>query len=52
MAPIGSFERADGEIMLLHRCMGCGVVRRNRIAADDDYALVLALPIMVPPPVE
>jgi RNHCP domain-containing protein len=49
MAPIGRFQRAGGEDMLLHRCLDCGVERRNRIAADDDFDLVLTLPEIVPP---
>lgn len=36
MAPVGVTTRPDGEQMLLHRCLGCGIVRRNRIAADDN----------------
>jgi hypothetical protein len=49
MAPIGRFQRAGGEYMLLHRCLDCGVERRNRIAADDDFDLVLTLPEIAPP---
>lgn len=49
MAPIGRFQRAGGEYMLLHRCLDCGVERRNRIAADDDFDLVLSLPEIAPP---
>jgi hypothetical protein len=36
MAPTGRFVRADGEPMILHRCLGCGFVRANRLAADDN----------------
>ncbi len=46
MAPIGAFQRPDGEHAVLHRCLGCGVERFNRIAADDDFDLVLALPVV------
>ena len=48
MEPIGSFQRPNGEYVLIHRCLGCGIERFNRIAADDDFDLVLALP-SVPP---
>jgi hypothetical protein len=48
MAPIGAFQRHSGEHVLVHRCLGCGFERFNRIAADDDFALVLTLP-EVPP---
>ncbi len=44
MAPVGAFLRPGGEHMLLHRCLTCGVERRNRIAADDNHELVLSLP--------
>jgi hypothetical protein len=44
MAPIGFFIRPNGEYALIHRCLGCGVHRHNRIAADDDFDLVCALP--------
>jgi len=32
-----------GELMLVHRCNECGKLSINRIAADDDVGLVLAL---------
>ncbi|MBA3825158.1 MAG: RNHCP domain-containing protein [Ktedonobacterales bacterium] len=48
MAPIGAFQRPSGEHVVVHRCLGCGFERFNRIAADDDFALVLTLP-EVPP---
>jgi hypothetical protein len=44
MAPVGMFVRAGGEYALVHRCLECGIVRHNRIAADDDFELVLQLP--------
>ena len=43
MEPIGHFQRVGGEYVLLHRCMDCGLERFNRIAADDDFDLVLSL---------
>ncbi len=46
MVPIGAYVRPGGEHGLVHRCHECGIVRRNRIAADDDIALVLQLPDM------
>jgi hypothetical protein len=46
MAPIGAFTRADGEYSIIHRCLACGLERRNRIAADDDFELVTSLPDM------
>ena len=44
MEPIGSFQRSKGEYVLVHCCLDCGLERFNRIAADDDFDLVLALP--------
>ena len=46
MEPIGAFQRPNGEHVLVHRCLGCGFERFNRIAADDNFELVLALPIL------
>jgi len=34
--------------VIVHRCLGCGFERFNRIAADDDFELVLALPVLPP----
>lgn len=48
MEPIGSFQRHNGEYVLVHRCLGCDFERFNRIAADDDFDLVLALPSLPP----
>lgn len=48
MAPIGAFQRPNGEHCIVHRCLGCSFERFNRIAADDDFDLVLALPVVPP----
>jgi hypothetical protein len=48
MAPVGAFTRPKGEHVLVHRCLSCGFERHNRIAADDDFALVLTLPVVQP----
>ncbi len=48
MAPIGAFQRPNGEHVIVHRCLGCAFERFNRIAADDDFDLVLALPVVPP----
>ncbi len=34
---------AQGELMLIHLCAGCGHISINRLAADDDPQRVLAL---------
>ena len=48
MEPIGSFQRSKGEYVLVHRCHDCGLERFNRIAGDDDFDLVQALPSLPP----
>jgi hypothetical protein len=50
MAPIGAFVRPKGEHVLVHRCLTCGVERHNRIAADDNFELVLRLPVLASRP--
>jgi hypothetical protein len=46
MAPVGRFTRADGEPMILHRCLGCGFARANRLAADDNMLAFEELPVI------
>ena len=44
MEPVGltvkkikkKYGNPTGELMLIHRCLGCGKISINRIAADDD----------------
>jgi len=48
MEPLGTFQRRNGEYALVHRCLGCGFERFNRIAADDDLPLALSLPSLAP----
>jgi hypothetical protein len=48
MEPIGSFQRPNGEYVIVHRCLNCDFERFNRIAADDDFDLVLSLPALPP----
>ena len=52
MAPVGlTLKRSrdkyarwrGGEVMLVHRCIHCGEIAINRIAADDDPAKILDL---------
>lgn len=47
MAPIGLIFKHEGwnrqgEAMLIHKCAICNHVSINRIAADDDDAMILA----------
>lgn len=52
MAPVGHFVRSNGEYAIVHQCLGCGVRRNNRIAADDNFDLVLMLPDLTLQPIE
>jgi DNA-directed RNA polymerase subunit RPC12/RpoP len=45
MAPIARFTRPNGEPMVVHRCLGCGFERNNRLAADDNMLLFEELPV-------
>jgi hypothetical protein len=45
MAPIARFTRPNGEPMVVHRCLGCGFERNNRLAADDNMLLIEELPV-------
>lgn len=46
MAPVARFTRPNGEPMIVHRCLGCGFARNNRLAADDNILLFEELPII------
>jgi len=46
MAAVGAFDRPNGERVIVHRCWDCGRVRNNRVAADDNWALVMRLPLI------
>lgn len=43
MAPVARFDRPNGEPVVVHHCLGCGVERHNRLAADDNTALLMGL---------
>ena len=48
MAPVGLFVKAKGEQVLVHRCLGCGFERHNRVAADDNFVSLMHLPLVEP----
>lgn len=50
MAPVARFDRRDGEPVLVHRCLGCGQQRHNRLAADDNVLALVRLPLEQPSP--
>ena len=43
MEPIAVWVRSDGEWALVHRCVGCRIVKTNRIAGDDNEFVLMAL---------
>lgn len=43
MEPIGVWVKKNGEWALIHRCQSCGTLRSNRVAADDNAALLHTL---------
>jgi len=43
MEPIALWQKTDGEIMLLHRCRTCGMIKANRLAGDDDLETLQVL---------
>ena len=48
MAPVGTFHRPKGEQVIVHRCLGCGLERHCRVAADDNMISCLRLPLVAP----
>jgi ribosome biogenesis GTPase len=52
MEPVAVWVRKGGEWAVIHRCRDCGHLSSNRIAADDNGALLLSLavrPLSQPP---
>lgn len=43
MEPIAVWVRKGGEWAIIHRCRGCGAIRSNRIAADDNAVLLISI---------
>jgi DNA-directed RNA polymerase subunit RPC12/RpoP len=56
MEPIAISVRGAGEWVVVHRCAGCGALRLNRTAGDDNALVLLRLavePLARPPfPIE
>ena len=49
MEPVGTFNRRNGEQMIMHHCRGCGAQRVCRVAADDHPVACMRLaPIAAP----
>ncbi len=52
MEPIAISVRHDKEWVIIHRCSGCGALKENRIAGDDNEMALLSLavrPVAQPP---
>ncbi|MCL2528337.1 MAG: RNHCP domain-containing protein [Defluviitaleaceae bacterium] len=52
MEPISVWVRKNGEWAIIHRCRACGEISSNRIAADDNPALLMSIavkPLALPP---
>jgi ribosome biogenesis GTPase len=52
MEPIAISVRQGKEWVIIHRCTGCGALRENRIAGDDNEMALLSLavrPVARPP---
>lgn len=43
MEPVAVWVRKNGEWAVIHRCLLCGTLSSNRIAADDNAALLLSM---------
>jgi hypothetical protein len=47
MTPIGKNIKPDGEEVLVHKCDTCGMIRKNRVAGDDDVKKVDNLAVLL-----
>lgn len=45
MEPIAVWAKENGEWSIVHRCQSCATLRLNRIAGDDNDAMLLSLAI-------
>lgn len=45
MEPVSVWVRKDGEWAIIHRCRTCGAFSSNRIAADDNPALLMSIAV-------
>ena len=46
MEPVGKIYKSDGEEVLVHKCLKCATIRKNRIAGDDSVDVMAALPTL------
>ncbi|ADL04364.1 GTPase EngC [[Clostridium] saccharolyticum WM1] len=45
MEPVSVWVRKGGEWAIIHRCRTCGTLSSNRIAADDNPALLMSIAV-------
>jgi hypothetical protein len=43
MEPIALWVADSGELRVIHRCTGCGMLKPNRLAGDDSETVVTEL---------
>jgi hypothetical protein len=51
MEPVAIWVKRNGEWAIVHRCQGCGELRANRLAGDDNQIALISLamrPIVLP----
>lgn len=46
MEPVG-LETKNGEQMIVHRCMKCGITKRNKTTPDDNSEEIIRISAMV-----
>ena len=52
MEPVAVWVRKGGEWAIIHRCMRCGALSSNRVAADDNPMKLMSIamrPLCMPP---
>jgi ribosome biogenesis GTPase / thiamine phosphate phosphatase len=47
MCPIGKMLKKDGEEVMVHKCEKCGLIRKNRVAGDDNVKKVDNLDVLL-----
>ncbi len=46
MPAVAKMLKPDGEEVLVHKCSTCGIIRKNRVAGDDDFSAVESLEVV------
>jgi len=45
MSAVGLYARPDGEWLLVHECAGCGALKVNRVAGDDNALALVRIAV-------